>query len=198
MSLIKAAAFSDFSFFYKNELHVFRDYDSLRTFHLLQSNFLYRPYLRHKYAKIRAKEYKLEIRFNLPEGYLKGLFHKTPKGKNSRYYAYSMAQEYFYAKLQLEVQLTIDRFLPPAIEYHDRHAKINFLTNKMNQPESPFYNMDNLYGPEPIYKNPKDARDSQVYQVMTMPSTCSCSLKASAPPLRHVAEVHAANEPSLE
>jgi hypothetical protein len=131
-----------------------------------------------KRALEKRVENRLETKHNLPRGYLSGLLFRAPEPHQYKRLAYDKAQDFYYKRLQNQVQASIDRFLPPAFELMAKHAQIQFSMVKEDENQiqiDPTYQyMGNRYSNNPTYQVPKKVTD------------CPPSPTASAPP--HVCE----------
>jgi len=178
-STFSNTAFSEFQIIHKQELKIFSDYRKLETFQIQEAHPLLRPFVKRRHRRNRAIENKLEIKNNLPEGYLAGLVHKTPSRKNYGRQAYAIAQEYFYAKLKWEVQNVLDQLLPI-------HTS---LPEQVKEPDPIYQIMEARYTASPGFRGAKKLpplsafREEPVYN-------CSCKFRASAPSVNLLAEVN--------
>lgn len=188
MDTISETAFSEFQIIHRNKLHVFKSYHSLETFQVKKAHPLLRPFMRQRNKKIRKIEYKLETKNNLPEGYLAGLLYKTSEGQNYKRQAYNIAQDYFYAKLRWEIQNTIERLLPPAVEPHRRQP----ISYKDLTPEPLYQVMEARYSTGPPSRRSKETTPLPILK--GNPSfRCSCKYRASAPSVNLLAELQPIN-----
>jgi len=163
-------AFKNFKYVHNGEAFMFRDYTNLKTYRLTLTPCVLIPLTRLLDSIERSKERKLEKRYDLPDGYLSGLIYKVLDERQWRPMAARLAREYHYLKLQREVQRTIDRYLPSAIEHYTRQTHILPML-KPEGDEPAYCAMEPRYSVSPTHQSP----------------CCSTAIgqspQASAPPL---------------
>lgn len=163
-------AFKNFKYVHQGEEFIFRDYANLKTYRLTVTPCILIPLTLLLDSIERAKERKLEKRYDLPDGYLSGLMYKVIDPRQWRLMAARLAREYHYLKLQREVQRTIDRYLPSAMEHYARQS----LTVPLFKPglvEPAYHIMEPRYSVSPTHQGP------------CCSTTIGQSPQASAPPL---------------
>jgi hypothetical protein len=141
------------------------------------------PFIKIGRALEKRKERRLERCYNLPEGYLAGIQLRCPRSGSCKDLAQAKASEYHYKKLQHEIQVSLDRFVPTAIELFMRHHQVQFAleftdVDKDKVYDTTYQHMSARYDKLPTHKGPR-----------RIPTPGPGSI-ASAPPLFHEVQIH--------
>lgn len=180
-------AFTDFKYIHQGEIYIFKEYESLYAFKLLMSHWTLSPFIKLSRALERKVERKLEKRYDLPEGYLAGLQYRCPRAGSYKSLAKAKASEFHYKKLQHEIQVSLDRFVPNAIELFAKHHQVYFALESPKELEEVTYQrMAARYDKIPTHQGPRRLL------------TPSPSPVASAPPFSHKAQVYDVPSGDLE
>jgi hypothetical protein len=176
-------AFTDFKYVYNGEVYIFKDYEGLYAFKLIMSHWTRSPFLKLSRAFDKRKEHKLERRYNLPEGYLAGIRQRCRRPDARESLAQAKASEFHFRRLQYEIQVSLDRFLPAAIELFAKHHQIQFIfenveNEKIEDQIALYERMDGRHDQEATYQSPR-------YISAPGPGP-----NATAPPLFHEVQIH--------
>lgn len=116
LNMTNRAAFEQFHLQERDMLVTFKSYQHLKDFRISTKPILSRPLFKLADLIEESREKKLEQRFNLPVNYLSGVFHVAMKYQTGKRLAYQVAQEYYHSWTEQQVQATINRLLPKAID----------------------------------------------------------------------------------
>ena len=128
------SAFNSFRFCHQNETHIFKSYERLKIFRLSVAPRIYKPLRRLNDFIELVKEQKLERKYNLPTGYLSGLFFQIRPYSNAKLVARKISQDFNQMNIQRNVDQAVSMMLPD-LTYKVIRTELKDLNNELIAPQ---------------------------------------------------------------